>query len=142
MSGAEGQMAAAHVALQHDPCEVVFSGERNRMPRRKNDVSGLALAPMVIWARMPILWYEALNPDPSRRNETNRMVVEKIAAAQEGMVAANLAVAQATFEAGFALMAGSSPARETRKAAERIMQAGLAPAARRVRANARRLSGG
>jgi hypothetical protein len=112
------------------------------MPRRNDDVSGLVLAPMVIWARLPILWYEALNPDPSRRSETNRMVVEKIAAAQEGMLAANLAVAQATFDAGFAMMAGSSPARETRKAAERIMQAGLAPAARRVRANARRLSGG
>jgi hypothetical protein len=112
------------------------------MPRRKEDVSGLVLAPMVIWARLPIIWYEALNPDPSRRSETNRMVVEKIAAAQEGIVAAQLAVAQATVDAGFALMAGSSPARETRKAAEKIMTAGLAPAARRVRANARRLGGG
>jgi hypothetical protein len=110
------------------------------MARRKDDLSGLMFAPIVVWARMPILWYEAMNPDPSRRNETNRMVVEKIAAAQEGLVAAQFMIASATFEAGVAIMAGTSPQRATGRAADKVMRAGLAPVARRVRANARRLS--
>jgi hypothetical protein len=112
------------------------------MPRRKDDLSGLLFAPAVVWARMPILWYESMNPDPSRRNETNRMVVEKIAAAQEGIVAAQMMIASATLEAGLAVLSGASPHRATEKAANKVMRAGLAPAARRVRANARRLAKG
>jgi hypothetical protein len=108
---------------------------------RKDDIAGLIFAPMVIWARMPIIMYEAMNPDPSRRDETNRMVVEKIAATQEGVVAAQMAMAEAAVAGSLAVMRGHSPAVAATRAAERVMRASLAPAARRVRANAKRLSG-
>lgn len=111
------------------------------MPRRKDDLSGLMFAPAVVWARMPILWYEAMNPDPSRRIETNRMVAEKIAATHEGMVATQMAMATAAFDMGMSMLGGASPQTATERAARKVMRAGLAPAARRVKANARRLTG-
>jgi heme A synthase len=103
------------------------------------DLSGLWLSPFVVASRMPILFYESLNPDPSRRNETNRMVVEKLAAAQEGMLAAQVALGRAVVENMAALAFGQVPTSTPRRTATAMMQAGLAPAARRVKANAKRL---
>jgi heme A synthase len=104
------------------------------------DLSGLWLSPFVVASRMPILFYEALNPDPRRRNETNRMVVEKLAAAQEGMLAAQMALGRAVAENMAALAFGQTPRATARKTAHAMMKAGLAPAARRVKANAKRLA--
>jgi heme A synthase len=103
------------------------------------DLSGLWLSPFVVASRMPILFYESLNPDPSRRNETNRMVVEKLAAAQEGMLAAQVAFGRAVAENMAAFAFGQVPKATPRKTAQAMMNAGLAPAARRVKANAKRL---
>ncbi len=102
-------------------------------------LAGLWLAPLVVSARLPILWFEALDPDPSRREETNRMVVEKISAVQEGVVAAQLAFVSACAEAGAALMFGMTPKGTPRALMRSMVHAGLAPAARRVKANHRRL---
>ncbi len=110
------------------------------MATKNPDLSGLLLSPMVVTARMPILWYEALNPDPSRRNETNRMVAEKFAAAQEGMLAAQVALGKAIADTTAAMFFGRVPTSTPRNTAEAMMQAGLAPAARRVKANAKRLA--
>jgi hypothetical protein len=109
------------------------------MPSHDPDLSGLLLAPFVVASRMPILFYEALNPDPRRRNETNRMVAEKLAAAQEGMLAAQVALGRAMVENMAAMTFGQTPRSSPRKTAEAMMKAGLAPAARRVKANAKRL---
>ncbi len=72
-------------------------------------LAGLWLAPLVVSARLPIIWFEALDPDPSRRAETNRMVVEKVVAVQEGLVAAQLALAKACADATVAMMFGMTP---------------------------------
>ena len=110
------------------------------MATKNPDLSGLWLSPMVMAARMPILMYESLNPDPSRRNETNRMVTEKISAAQEGMLAAQVAFGRAAAENTISMLFGRMPRSSAHDTAEAMVQAGLAPAARVVRANARRLT--
>lgn len=107
--------------------------------KHNSNLAGLWLTPFVIGARLPILWFEALDPDPSRRSETNRMVVEKVAAVQEGMVAAQLALASACAEATAALMFGMTPKGTPRGVMQSMFNAGLAPAARRVKANHKRL---
>lgn len=112
------------------------------MTKRSTDLSGLWLAPLVVASRLPILWLESFNPDPSRREETNRMVVEKFVATQEGLVAAQTAFVTAVAENMAALAFGLQPQSTPRRTASAMVQAGLAPAARRVRANAKRLSGG
>jgi heme A synthase len=103
------------------------------------DLSGLWLSPFVIASRLPILFYESLNPDPSRRNETNRMVAEKWAAAGEGVLAAQVALGKAMAETMAAVAFGQVPRATPRRTAEAMVKAGLAPAARRVKANAKRL---
>jgi hypothetical protein len=109
---------------------------------KHSDLSGLWLAPFVVASRMPILWFEALNPDPSRREETNRMVSEKVIAAQEGMIAAQVALGSAMAENMAALAFGLKPKATPRRTASAMMHASLAPAAKQVRANARRLAKG
>jgi hypothetical protein len=110
------------------------------MATKNPDLSGLWLSPMVMAARMPILMYESLNPDPSRRNETNRMVTEKVAAAQEGMLAAQVAFGRAVAENTISMLFGRMPRATPHHTAEAMVQAGLAPAARQVKANAKRLT--
>jgi hypothetical protein len=109
------------------------------MPTKTPDLSGLLLSPMVVASRMPILWYESFNPDPSRRTETNRMVMEKLSAAQEGLLGAQLALGQAMVENMAAMMFGQVSNATPRKTANAMMHASLAPAARQVKANAKRL---
>lgn len=102
-------------------------------------LAGLWLSPLVVTARLPIVWFEAMNPDPRRRSETNRMVVEKVVAMQEGIVASQLALGAAMAEASVAMMFGLTPKGTPKAVVHRMINAGLAPAARRVRANHRRL---
>ncbi len=110
------------------------------MARSDRDLSGLWLSPFVIASRLPILARESLNPNPARRCETNRMVVEKMAAMQEGIVAAHIALGAAVAENMAALAFGQTPRATPRVTADAMLRAGLAPAARRVRANAKRLA--
>jgi len=102
-------------------------------------LSGLWLSPFVVAARLPILWVEAMNPDPRRRGETNRMVAEKVAAVHEGIVGAQVAFGAAMAESAAALMFGQAPKATPETLAHSMISAGLAPAAKRVRANHRRL---
>jgi hypothetical protein len=127
--------------LQHETTHGCDHTLKDHTMAMKNpDLSGLWLSPMVMAARMPILMYESLNPDPSRRNETNRMVTEKVAAAQEGMLAAQVAFGRAVTENTISMLFGRMPRSTAHNTAEAMVQAGLAPAARVVKANARRLT--
>jgi hypothetical protein len=117
-----------------------INGLETCMSTSNPDLSGLLLSPFVMMSRMPILFLESLNPDPSRRNETNRMVSEKWAAVQEGAVAAQVAFGSAFAENMAAMAFGQTPRSTPRTTADAMMRAGLAPAARRVKANAKRLS--
>jgi hypothetical protein len=110
------------------------------MASSDRDLSGLWLSPFVMASRMPILFFEAMNPDPSRRNETNRMVSEKMAAVHEGVVAAQMALGSAMMESLAAMAFGQMPKSTPRHTAHAMMHASLAPAARRVKVNARRLA--
>lgn len=109
------------------------------MSAKTPDLSGLWLSPLVMAARLPIIFYETLNPDPSRRNETNRMVSEKLAAAHEGMLGAHVALTMAATESFAAMAFGRIPKATARSTAQAMVNAGLAPSARRVRANVKRL---
>ena len=88
---------------------------------------------------MPTLFTEALNPDPTKRVETNRMVAEKVAAFQDGVLGAQLAFGAAFIENATALAFGKLPAATAKDMASSMVRAGLAPAARMVKANAKRL---
>jgi hypothetical protein len=116
-----------------------FASKDYDMATKTPDLSGLLLSPMVVASRMPILWYESFNPDPSRRTETNRMVMEKLSAAQEGLLGAQVAFGHAMVENMAAMMFGRVPNATPRNTANAIMHASLAPAARQVKANAKRL---
>jgi hypothetical protein len=110
------------------------------MASTDRNLSGLWLSPFVVANRLPILFFEAMNPDPSRRSETNRMVAEKMAATQEGVFAAQMTLGHAMMESLAAMTFGQMPKSTPRNTAHAMMHASLAPAAKRVRANARRLA--
>ena len=107
------------------------------MGRNNPDLSGLWLSPFVIAARLPTLWTEALNPDVRKRSETNRMVAEKVSAFQDGILGAQLAFGSAFMDTAKALAFGKLP--PANDMASSMVNAGLAPAARMVKANAKRL---
>jgi hypothetical protein len=111
------------------------------LAQKRSDLGSLWLAPMVVAARMPILWFEAMSPNSSRRKETNLMVAEKMAAAQEGMIAAQAALGKAMVDNMTSVMLGKMPTETVRSTANAMMRAGLKPTAKRVRANAKRLMG-
>jgi hypothetical protein len=100
------------------------------MSRRHTPAATGLAAAEVVMRRMPVLWWGILNPSASAQAEMTRMVVEKQMAMIEACAAMQVEMVRmmmAPFSAG---------------SAERMMQAALAPAARRVKANVRRLRRG
>ena len=81
----------------------------------------------IIARRMPLLWWGMVSPTASSRAEMTRMVIEKQMAFAESLVAVQA-------EAFRMMLSPWTPA-----SAERVIQAALAPAARRLKANQRRL---
>ncbi|WP_395661235.1 hypothetical protein [Aestuariivirga sp.] len=81
----------------------------------------------VIARRMPVIWWGMVNPTAASQAEMTRMVIEKQLAFAEACVAMQVEM--------FRLML--APWRPA--SSGRLVQAVLAPAARRVRANKRRL---
>ena len=82
----------------------------------------------VIARRLPGLWWGMFSPSAASHTEMVKMVVEKQMAFAEACVG----VQTEMFMMMLAPMAGSH---------DRLMQAALAPSARRVKANLRRLRG-
>lgn len=81
----------------------------------------------IIARRMPVIWSGMLNPTARSQAEMTKMVVEKQMAFAEACVAVNLELLRM-------MLAPWTPL-----SADRLMQAAIAPAARRVKANVRRL---
>ena len=112
--------------------------------RRKSDraagvlASSLMLAPAVMALRAPLLAAEAGKFDPLG-TETTRAVTEKIAAATEGMVAAQLSLARSASTFWSEMLSGTTPSLVNGVALERAVHAALKPAGRRVKKNYRRL---
>ncbi|OAP42750.1 hypothetical protein AU381_16440 [Sinorhizobium glycinis] len=94
-------------------------------------------APMVIAARTQAMAVAAMTGTAADYVETSRMVTEKMAAAAESVVAANVAVMKEGFDAAAGLAVGKIGPAAGHK---RIAAAALRPYAKRVRANARRLT--
>lgn len=84
----------------------------------------------IIARRMPLIWWGMVNPTASSQSEMTKMVVEK----QMAMIEACFAIQVEMFRI---MIAPFTPV-----SADRMMQAALAPAARRVKANVRRLRRG
>lgn len=110
-----------------------------RSERNAGALAGnLMLAPAVMALRVPLLAAEASELNPWRL-ETTRAVSEKLAAAAEGMVAAQLSLVRSASTFWLELYDGSTPSLLTGVAFERAVHAALRPAGRRVKKNYRRL---
>lgn len=101
------------------------------------DITALWLqAPMVIATRTQAMAMAAMTGSATDYAEASRMVTEKMAAAAECAVAANLALMKEGMNAAAAIATG----RKAPKAGHhRVAAAALRPYTKRVRANARRL---
>lgn len=97
------------------------------------------LAPWVVAMRLPIMAAEA-QKETAWSGETMRAASEKMAAAFEGVVAAQLSLIGSTLTFWPQIMAGRSPSTIAQVAFEQAVGASLRPASRRVKANFRRLS--
>ncbi|MCF3640909.1 hypothetical protein LXM94_13105 [Rhizobium sp. TRM95111] len=108
--------------------------------RMRRDASSLMLeAPFVMAMRIHEMQMAALTGTAQNRPELTRMVMEKVAATAESMIAANIALTRAmmgVFFVGTGTLAPASMA----VAGEKVAAAVLKPYGQRVRKNARRLS--
>ncbi|AFL52801.1 hypothetical protein ABIE78_001310 [Sinorhizobium fredii] len=93
-------------------------------------------APMVIAARTQAMAFAAMTGSATDYAENNRMVTEKMAAVAESVVAANVAIAKE----GMGLASAFAAGKTVSDGHNRVTAAALRPYAKRVRANARRLS--
>ena len=110
-----------------------------RSDRRAGALTGsLMLAPAVMALRAPLLATEASDSNPWGA-ETTRAVSEKMAAATEGMVAAQLSLVRSASTFWLELYSGRTPSLLNGVAVERAVHAALRPAGRRVRKNYNRL---
>ena len=101
----------------------------------------LMLAPIVALMRLPLMATETQH-GAVLRTETNRAVSEKLAAAAEGVMSAQMSVMQSALRFWPEIMSGRVPSMLTGVAIERSVHAALKPASRLVKANYKRLSGG
>lgn len=114
-----------------------------RKPARSNRASqalakNLMLAPAVMAMRLPILAAEA-GKHGAWPVETIAATSEKVAAIAEGMAAAQMSLAVSASRFWLELWSGKTPSLISGVAAERALQAAIAPSGKRVRANHGRL---
>ncbi|WFU03763.1 hypothetical protein QA648_08505 [Rhizobium sp. CB3171] len=107
--------------------------------RLSNDLATLWLqAPIVIAMRTQQIWMAAMTGGTLNTAEFNRMISEKMMAAAESAVAANIAITQQGVMAITAMAKGGSAS--SRRAADAVAQAAVKPYSARVRSNVRRLT--
>jgi hypothetical protein len=107
------------------------------------------LAPLVVALRLPVLLQEAQTialgqSSTGRSPEGERMVMEKIAAVNEGIMQATVEWSRANVELGTLAMQGKGLAflMLAQQTPQRVAVAASAPAGHRLRSNARRLGVG
>lgn len=115
------------------------------MTRRGKDATAIAadlmLAPMVMWMRTPLMARE-MSKLPNAPTESLRAVTEKVTAAQEGLVEAQLSYFRSMAAFWPEVISGRTPSVLTGVAAERVVNAALKPSSRRVKSNFKRLGKG
>ncbi len=87
--------------------------------------------------RLPILWWGMMSPGAGNQAEITKMVIEKQMAFAEGVFAMQMELFKMSFQPWWAMTAKTH-----HDNAHGMMQAAMAPSARRVSANARRLRRG
>jgi 6-phosphogluconate dehydrogenase len=97
------------------------------------------LAPVVALMRLPLIAAEARNSGKWAA-ESALAVNEKMAAMAEGVFAAHMSLLGSASQFWPEVLAGKTPAVLSGAAVERLLDAAVAPASRRVAANFRRLS--
>lgn len=100
----------------------------------------LLFSPYVMAQRWPLLLREAFDPVPSRRSETMLAMTEKVVAMQIGLFHAHQELMLSMVRTSASIMSGRSPIGPMAATGPRMAQAALRPAAKRVKANMRRLS--
>ncbi len=114
--------------------------KRRKRRAVKSTAAKLALAPLVIAHRLPILAAEAAK-SPFGGRETRKAASEKLAAATEGALAAQREAGATLVRFWLGALMGTKPSPgQMSRAAGRVVDAALAPAGKRVSANAKRLS--
>lgn len=98
------------------------------MSRRHSPVEMAVSSAEIIARRLPIMWWGMVKPTAASQAEMTKMVVEK-----------QMALAEAGFAMQVELFKMMLAPWNHAGAADRLIQAALGPAARRVKANARRL---
>jgi hypothetical protein len=93
---------------------------------------------VTIAARTPALLIQGFNPTSESARESRRMVQEKVDAVYEGALAAQMAWASFLLKASFG---GIRNASDLSLGLSNVAEAAIRPARRKVRANARRLTG-
>lgn len=93
---------------------------------------------VTIGARAPALLMQGVNPTAASTREAQRMIAEKIDAAWQGAAAAQMAWASLLLKASFG---GIRSAADLSLGLTGVAEAAIRPARRKVRANARRLTG-
>ena len=115
---------------------------RKKQTKRGKDTSSIAadlmLAPWVMWMRTPLLAREMASP-PTARPESMRAVSEKISAAQQGAVDAQLSYFNSMANFWPEVISGRTPSVFSGVANERAVNAALQPSSRRVKSNFKRL---
>lgn len=115
---------------------------RKKQTRRGKDMNAIAadlmLAPWVMWMRTPLLAREMASP-PMARQESMRAISEKISAAQQGAVDAQLSYFNSMASFWPDVISGRTPAMLSGVATERAVNAALKPSSRRVKSNFKRL---
>lgn len=102
---------------------------------KKKDMELAADAAETVFRRLPMIWWQMLNPTAKGEAEMVRMVAEKQKAMFDGIMAAQMQMAKEAFRPWS--MPWTAPNPEA--AARRVAAAALAPMRRTARANARRL---
>lgn len=115
----------------------------SQVSKRANFIASSAMqagvdAAVTIAARTPGLFMHSVNPTAESARETHRMVQEKIDAVVEGAQAAQFAWASFMMKACFGGIRSPS---DLSLAMSGVAEAAMRPARRKVRANAKRLTG-
>jgi hypothetical protein len=115
----------------------------SRLSKRTMNMAASAMqagidSALTIAARTPGLLGQGFNPTAENARETQRMIQEKFDAAYEGFTAAQFAWASLWLKASFG---GIRNADDLSFGLAGVAEAAMRPARRKVRANARRLTG-
>jgi hypothetical protein len=132
-AGGESPRTTLNIALHNKKLDLQALQRANHAMTKD-----LLLAPLVVAQRAPLLWLEMCGLGQGSR-ESERMVEEKFAAVAEGAMAMQVEMQSIWWQSTLAVWQGIRPP-SLMQAGSRLTQAGLRPAARRVKSNAKRLA--